>query len=139
MFFDVLPMKKSLLSILLLVACSNGNISENRDRLLKPLREEAVQLCLENNSNPSLYVDSRYNSWVSYRKNRLLELAGCKPGSIKWICEEKEFQSSYVLRERKYGDNCEDDFLDLEKLKSHKKLEYLRIIQGLSPYSYHHY
>jgi len=131
-------MKKSLVTILLLTACSN-NISNERDQLLQPLKEEAVELCLQNNHKPSLYRNEKYNSWVSFRKDKLLELFECKPGSIKWICEEREFQNSYILRERKHDDSCENNSFDLKKLNYSQKFDYLQIINGKGIYSYYNF
>jgi len=132
-------MKKTLISLLLLTACSNKNISENRDKLLEPLKNEAITFCNENNKNPSLYRYTEHNSWVSYRKNKLLELVGCESKSIKWICEEKKYEGPYNLKEIKYSDACENQEINLEKLNGIESWKYEDIIKGQGTYSYNNF
>lgn len=63
-----------------------GNLEEQIQAALQPLRQEFSYACSNDQLDSTLPANLQKTAWVTARKERILQIYGCDPTAIQWYC-----------------------------------------------------
>ena len=96
------------LALTLGIGCTNFQAPPKEiEEYLKPLKREFTAYCEEGNSDLNAFYKGRKNSWVKARKDALMEIMGCPPEGIEWVCAGGSLANPFHVEETWTSKRCD--------------------------------
>lgn len=74
------------LTALTAAGCAEKAPEDLQARVIAPLGEEARYWCEASNGDPTIFNQKHYNSWVTRRKNHVMDILGYDTSCVGWKC-----------------------------------------------------
>lgn len=83
-----------------------NSVPEELETRLAPLKSEAVYFCELGNEDSKNFYQTKRNSWVTDRKNKIMDLLGYNPKCVQWECQGGSTTIPFGIVEN--SENCPD-------------------------------